>query len=310
MKYIFISYINRSGSTYLANQISKSSFCCVCPEADILFDILLRHPLQKNRNKRIIKHILNDPKIKMWKLDRDLLEKLLNEKLEGYKVFFNVLSLYREKENNKAVFILFKHNHINVIFNYLTEQQRKNVFHITLLRNPANTYLSQKNTISPNTLNPMCKNPYTFCRQFNQFYCNVWQKQSPDTYRLIFEKLINNLNNEMQELLYFLGISDNFSDTASRIGSVYKSLNTEYRAVHNNIINPPDITKSEDVWPKLIVYEQYLFSRYLTLTNNIYPVPDSQIKPVFNFRIRLLLNKIAHAVHVTRQKLHYFRLTI
>ena len=46
MKYIFILYLNRSGSTFLSNQLSKLSEILVCPEAEVLASTGDTHKIQ------------------------------------------------------------------------------------------------------------------------------------------------------------------------------------------------------------------------------------------------------------------------
>jgi len=70
---IFITYVNRSGSTYLANIFSKYDEVLVCPEADILINKFLINPsksfkfndLEKNRIKKIVDQ---DNKLKLWNI--------------------------------------------------------------------------------------------------------------------------------------------------------------------------------------------------------------------------------------------------
>ena len=41
---ILLTYVNRSGSTYLANLLSASDHICVCPEGDKLVSLFLESP--------------------------------------------------------------------------------------------------------------------------------------------------------------------------------------------------------------------------------------------------------------------------
>ena len=44
MTIILLTYVNRSGSTYLANLLSASENICVCPEGDRLVSLFLENP--------------------------------------------------------------------------------------------------------------------------------------------------------------------------------------------------------------------------------------------------------------------------
>ena len=46
MTIAFLTYVNRSGSTYLANLLSASDAICVCPEGDKLVSLLLEYLLK------------------------------------------------------------------------------------------------------------------------------------------------------------------------------------------------------------------------------------------------------------------------
>ena len=92
---ILLTYINRSGSTYFTNSLSKYNNVFSCPEAETLIYELLNNPFSRIRNKNNLKnkfalYFKKDKKLKFWGLTIDeimiALRMLSREKLVGYDV--------------------------------------------------------------------------------------------------------------------------------------------------------------------------------------------------------------------------------
>jgi len=259
MKYIFLSYINRSGSTYLMNQISKSELICVCPEADILVDSFLHEPLKKSSFKKsFYNFILHDKKLQAWRLNKDELLSILSGKLLNIEIFFHILKLFRISHYPKSEYIAFKHNNIHQLASYLTIDSMRTVYWIKLIRNPHDIYFSQKRTISPNTHKTMGENIYKFCQKYRQF---MEQSFPNKTYTIQFETLINNHNRTLDDLFMFLGLNLNTSGFTEKSGEINRFLLPSYRRIHSSIDDPPAKTRINQFRGVLSWYENYVFDQ-------------------------------------------------
>ena len=102
MRIIFITYINRSGSTYLSNLFSKSGDILVCPEADILVDLFLVNPEKKfslTNNKELLNQIISyDKKLKYWEIHAADIQ-LPQKPFTNFDLFIAILISYKNKVN-------------------------------------------------------------------------------------------------------------------------------------------------------------------------------------------------------------------
>ena len=121
MNILFITYINRSGSTYLANIFSKYNEVLVCPEADVLISKFLINPSRPykfdDHEKTEIKKIIEfDNKLKNWNLSFQDLSELENAKF-NFEAFCKIIFAYRKKIKPVANSIVFKGD---ILIHYFT----------------------------------------------------------------------------------------------------------------------------------------------------------------------------------------------
>ncbi len=238
MKYIFLSYLNRSGSTFLVNQLSKSSEICVCPEAEILYEILLkqnRHNSQIKDTEQVLKHIGQNYKWQLWQCN---LSELNSFKGTGFDLFLKILDLYKETHHKTCNYILFKHNYLINFNPYYSDIN--NLFWIVLLRNPYSIYASQKTTISPYTGKVMCNNPIAFIDGWNSFYKKSHQNQNSNNFLLTYEDLILNCDKWIKKIHSFLKLSVEWNLQKKNKGQINKMLNEEYKSIHPDIDKRPN----------------------------------------------------------------------
>lgn len=206
--------MNRSGSTFLVNQLSKVPDICVCPEADILYELLLLDPNRIIRNKDIYKwNILleNDYKFKNWGLP---IQSLLNEKVSGERtltLFIRIIIDFQRKNFPHSKIIVFKQNFLYRLASNVKNHNGIDFFYISLIRDPRGIYHSQKNTVTPQTRKVMCKNPLILIREWNE-YVKMHQYLLHDkNFRLLFyEDLILDYENTINSLFDFLDIQKQY----------------------------------------------------------------------------------------------------
>jgi hypothetical protein len=164
---ILITYINRSGSTFLANLLSSSPDICVCPEGDAVVGLFLEAPGNRLKedlrdSKALIQVLRRDEKMAAWDLqDDDLIP--LDRAVTGFEAFYALLKCYRDRNKPSAGSVVFKAERIGALVPKINSAARDHfpsyVKFISLVRDPRAVYASQKNTLVPGSPFPMSKNP-------------------------------------------------------------------------------------------------------------------------------------------------------
>src|SRR4030042_6435334 len=112
MNFLFLTYVNRSGSTYLANLLDSSPKILACPEGDMLVSFFLENPgdlfkFNKNIEDKLLKIFTEDTKLRYWCKEESFftgLEKAVN----NLEAFITILINYKNQVKPNAEFILFK----------------------------------------------------------------------------------------------------------------------------------------------------------------------------------------------------------
>jgi hypothetical protein len=274
MKIILLSYINRSGSTFLLNQLSKIPEVGVCPEADILFNLLLSETHEKINEKilqTIILKLENDSKWQSWKTDLSPLNTFTGNR---YDMFYQIVNLFQKTHYHNAKYIVFKHNYLLSRFNELRHEM--DLLWLVLLRNPMAVYASQKNTVSPATHKIMCSNPLALIDQWNQLYKRYVRLKDNNRIGLIqYEELISSINLEMEYALNFLGIKSGWNECKYNSGTLENWLSNDYKRIHTNIEAEPQ-NKSLEKWKKIVNrYELSVLNKFM-IDNQYYPKVESK----------------------------------
>ena len=205
--YIFIGYCDRSGSTFLLNELNKIEGVVVCPELDLLVRVLLKNP-HKEINIRFLRNfrqaISNDKKFTLWDIPIDS---------TGYKsridLFFKIIDDYSQKLTKSPKFIVFKERSILEYYNVLGNLNR-NVCFVSLMRDPRAVFASQKRTINFSQNRLMSNNALTTARIWNR-HCKTNEKLKKDNIPLntiTYEELIGNTKLTIQNLLNRIVKSD------------------------------------------------------------------------------------------------------
>jgi hypothetical protein len=289
MNYIFLSYINRSGSTFLVNQFSKLDIFCVCPEAEILYNIFLQKPNQKSHsNKSLLKYLLKDKKFIHWKLLPSSIENILNSANSNGVIFLQILDLFRKTHFPSSKYIIFKYNFIIELKSYFESIRLDHSYYwISLHRNPLTVYASQKNTTSPNTQMIMAVNVVHFCSQVIKLESLLKKVKIEENLRIKYEALILDFTMEYKNIFNHLGIKTISPGFISNPGKIKQFMSKEYRDLHPYINLPPD---NKRIYPLTITpskHEEYYILKKLGM---FYP-DDLQKIPRFKLMYLLPLFK-------------------
>jgi hypothetical protein len=237
MNYLFLSYCNRSGSTYLANLLSRSPEICVCPEAEIIYELLLTKPNQSIKKTRTekIKYILRkDKKFGLWKL---VTEKLIQENQTGFDNFLNILDGFQQLYFPLAKLILFKHNYLIHLKEQLADER---FYQIHLLRDPRAVFSSQKSTVSPYTGMPMSNNVLAFTDNWNNFMFDVLQQQNVErVFTIKYEDVITNCDITLNALTSRLPVELKWENFKYYPAQLVQWISDEYKPIHQHIEKEP-----------------------------------------------------------------------
>jgi hypothetical protein len=270
IKIVFISYLNRSGSTYLSNLLSKSSEICVCPESDALVELLLLRPAKfpgSSTLKKLKIAIISEPKLSAWKLSQGILNKISGDST-CFEYFIHIVKGYRDQVKPDAGTIVFKAERLIHLYLPLHSHchSRYSLKWISIIRDSRAIYNSQKNTYFPGTVRKMANSPVVTAMRWNVFLRkNLQYTVFSDFFLIYFEKLVQDVNNEFDAVIKFLGIKS--FNVMSVTGDLSIRLPDSHKRIHERIDELPNtdtISKWRqglNLWEKWVL--QYLNKKYL-----------------------------------------------
>ena len=253
MELIFLTYINRSGSTYLAQVLSGSDEILVCPEAEILIEEFLEGPekdfvLTNTSRKKLNKYINEDWKLKHWSFEAEDLESLSTVS-NNFEAFRALLGLYRDRIKPDAIKIIFKAERIIYLWNRLTKViHGENLIHlIAVIRDPRGIYASQKNTIWPNSDRPFSQNPVHTSILWKRYIKKVQQliRLNSDIILIKYEDLLRDPAKSLKNLAERIRLKK-YSFHAEN-GDYYNRIPEDQQLIHRNIKSQP-IMEKENEW--------------------------------------------------------------
>lgn len=247
MEIILLTYINRSGSTFLLNTLNKHKSIAACPEADVLANLLLVKPYNKlsEYNRTFLrKTICEDPKFKLWNLPNSIWN-IPNEISDNFSLFKYLLELFRKTYKPEASYVVYKAERLFQLMPDIFEfnPAPSNIKVISLVRDIRGIYLSQKKTLIPESGKPFSTNPVKTALYWRDYVCFL--KNTIPQKKLIvrYEDLITNYKNILSELFVYLELSACYLDKSSY--NITQFLSGEHKEIHANIDALPIIDKIE-----------------------------------------------------------------
>jgi hypothetical protein len=264
MKYIFIIYINRSGSTFLANQLSKLNEILVCPEAEVLVN-MLKNPdtrLSRKEQESLGSAIENDRKLKHWNLDIDLMK---TDSQSRPELFFNILDYYRSGTKPNSRIIAFKAvdliNYVDILHDYGIHKGLE-IYFISLIRDPRAVFNSQRQTYVDHRKKYMNRNPLTTVYQWN--YLLTKSINYASLYKLVilkYEDLVNNLEMELNKLLNIIDVHGEHPFAGVQ-GDLKARIPLDQLSMHQHITDPPIPAKVNQWQTECKILTQELIQHY------------------------------------------------
>ena len=236
---VFLTYLNRSGSTFLAKLLNEYSDIGVSLEAR-LPDGIFYGPLKLKKAQdieKVLNRLYADEKFLAWNIDRNVLrKKLSNLKFPiKFNQFLNTLLQKYFKKSDAKIFI-YKCAHYIRYIETIKKLFPKAKF-IFVLRDIRAIYNSQKNTLDSITKRPMVNNPIVVAVKFKRIAKILRKNVNCDwLYVIKYENLMGDKDYELNKILDFLGSNRmkkiNNKGYSKRIPNLQKSL-------HKNIDLPP-----------------------------------------------------------------------
>ncbi len=276
MNVLFLTYVNRSGSTYLANILSSSADICVCPEGDRLVSIFLEDPGSKFTltyaiREKLSKVFLEDHKLKLWNLRTEVFTYL--EKAEtNLDAFRSTLEYYKQSNKPGASHVLFKAERIAALMGklanaYSTLEVIKNsresdkILFLSLVRDPRAVFASQKSTRLPGSEKYMAKSPVIAAWKWKQYIHWVLKAKDNNLTQILikYESLIKEPEQTLSGISGFLSLD--LSGCNPEKGDLDPRLSDEEKRIHKRITKPPDTIRLNDWENRLSAKEIYLIDR-------------------------------------------------
>ena len=241
MQVIFLTYINRSGSTFLVNQLSKLNEFLIIPEGEILVRQLLLKA-HGRPGKKTLDTIFQDHKVKHWNWDiadvKDSFQEMTNAEL-----FFHLLELYREYNKPHSKILVFKAWELIYTLGKIPTDLivKYHLKYLALYRDVRAIVSSQRYTIYKGK--PLENNTVTATIKWRDFI-RICQKNHSLVTLLRYEEMITGFDNFFRSLFHKLEIEGDPSFGMSS-GSITESLPHNQKPLHPHIdLNPkPEFTE-------------------------------------------------------------------
>ncbi len=237
---LLLTYQNRSGSTFLAQQLSRLENVLVCPESDALVEQFLEDPAGEFVTSSCLpalkQAIQDDPKMKMWDMQDQHFEwgekHSPGNRLEAFSFF---LDRYRKRIKPDADFILFKAERLIHLYPRIRKATRPGVDirFVSLLRDIRAVYASQKRTPLLPGNRMMSRDPVATALDWNSRVRKTLKGARNREMRYIkYEHFILEFPRSLDMMLSAFGLPSgtqvkDAGDLASRLGPEWKTIHAD-----------------------------------------------------------------------------------
>ena len=262
-QFIFLIYLNRSGSTYLAGLLDRYDDIGVTPEAGIPDGILYKE-FKINSFSDIdqyLKVLYKDDRFNSWKIDRIALKKRLlnlNKFPIGFTDCFSAILAEYFKNSNDSIY-LYKSSYLF----YISQVKKRfpNAKFIFIYRDLRAVYSSQRRTPDTDRKKPMATDPFKPLIHYKLAYRIFKKYQQTNWFHAIkYEDLIQNTDMELNKIINFLNISSLKKSVNSNYFS--EKLSQRQKTIHQNIQSEPIIERINAWQHKLKKSEVAIIQKY------------------------------------------------
>lgn len=248
MKLFFIAGDARSGTTFIAKQLSDNFGLCIIPETNFIINVIDNYSKTKIESSSELDRVIEltyEPKFYDLGIEREEIEKDITQKLpiSLQEYFLSVLTLYTEKQNlSDSTYIGIK-KHFSFEYHKMKKYFPESKY-ICVIRDLRAVFSSQKNSLHSSSNKPMSDDPIKTAI--------VWKKKAiiideltklykNDTLVIRYEDFILNLKDSLDQIGSFLGVNKTEDNTLK-----YK-VPERYKKIHDNVNKAP-ISNRIDAW--------------------------------------------------------------
>jgi hypothetical protein len=254
MKVVFLTYVNRSGSTYLSNLLSASNDICVCPEGDIMVSLFLESPGKAFRPDKLsraglVKLLQSDSKLRYWDIGEDIFT-FLEDVSSNIGAFLAILHYYQLRQKPEASSILFKAERLADLFPKIENSRGSgHTFkYLSMIRDPRGVYESQKRTRIPGTNRFMSCNPVYTAIYWNHHSRVILKfRRNTDCCLVLYHDFISKMDEVISALSIYLGLY--LKGITAGEGDLLDRLPDSHRLIHQSIYDIP-LQEKIDEWKK------------------------------------------------------------
>lgn len=269
-----ILYLPRSGSTFLANLLSKHFDVFIPPESDLpknlhqfLLSDLSCYSSSECKNK-LLSLVLSDRKVSDIISTTSLVEKINSitdfspQSIQSF--LFDCIDNYMLSNNvSSSGTFGFKRGELlrhSRLYGY-------NIFYsksIFIRRKAKSVFASQKSSISTSSNKPFCDNVVKFSYRFVCYYVYLYhffRSRRQDLLVVSYEQITRDHFSLLCQISLFLGIP--FDQTSPESNTNQYILPSKYSSLHSNINSPP--IKLNDKWRHMLSFPEILICEMLDI---------------------------------------------
>jgi hypothetical protein len=264
---VFLCYISRSGSTFLAKELNKFNDIKVGIEGEFNDGFNQPFPLIENQqdlwNYIVLTYENNFSKLRYWNIDKQ--ELFTRVSYKGYSVTFrdfllNVLDLYFNGIKHDDILIHKAgsyHKHFDTVLNEFGHDTK----FLFINRDPRSVYNSQRKSLGSESNIPFVNNLETFVKRYKIEQNALMQHIDKENMLVVqYEELINNKEKTIKNILKFVG-SNGVKKQDDK--NYFDEIPEKQRKLHKKLKNDEDKSRIAPWKTELTLKENYILQKHL-----------------------------------------------
>lgn len=268
MQLVFLCYMSRSGSTFLAKELNKYKDILVGIEGEFNDGFYKPFPSIDN-NESLYNYIESTynstfSKIKYWNIDKNKLFLYLKEKkypITFKNFLYGILNLYFNGIENNEIVI----HKAGIYHKYIDKIRSEfgDVKFIFINRDPRSIYNSQKKTTGSESGNPFTTSIEAFVKKYKDEHHLLKKHIGKDyLYILKYEDLIKSKEHVLEKIIKFVGSEGVKNDTRME-KEYYERIPEKQKIMHLKLKEKADTSRISPWKNELTLKENYILQKYL-----------------------------------------------
>lgn len=259
IRFGFLSYLTRSGSTLLSRLLNEYADICVTLEGDLpteLFCAKRRKPLKFENIgsvNKYLKIIYRYTKLNTWCLDeKELLEKfeILRWPIYSTDLAKILMACYKDIYKPNASIVIYKGPPIMPWEIPNVAKYYNGAKFIKLVRDPRAIYNSQKTTLHPYKQKPFADSPLEVAFDWKRSETMDFGPSSDRIFEVTYENLLIETESTLDNILYFLKVGNSKNKLFSQ-RNFSEIIPQQEKQIHSLVSEKPDISRINN-WQKTL----------------------------------------------------------